>query len=392
MTMARKLNLGSGRVYLLEGFENLDRSDGREAYPLADVEDGSCSEIRASHVLEHFGHREVSAVVKHWVAKLAPGGSLRIAVPDFERVAREYLAGVPIDVQGYTMGGHVDGDDRHGAIFDGETLTELLADAGLERIRRWESEADDCAALPVSLNLMGYKPSARPAGLDDVSAVMASARFGPALHHRCVYEAMERLRISYTVTIGCFWHQILSEAIESLLERTETEYILTLDFDTVFSPEDVLELHRLMRAYPDADAVCALQSKRSCRDALFTIAGPDGVLKKEAFTADFQRNLVKVTTGHFGLTMFRASKLRGLARPWMNPEPNSGGRWGEGRVDADISFWRNWEAGGNSLWLAPRVVVGHLEELVTWPDGQFQPVRQGFDEYMAEGKPAGVIR
>src|SRR5438309_1271592 len=128
-----KINLGCGE-HKLDGYENWDCKTGQEAHPLSHIgDDGSrliiqdCSleEIRASHVLEHFSHRQTSEVVNHWVAKLMPGGCLKIAVPDFEWIAKHYLDGEPINVQGYTMGAHKDRDDRHGGIFDRESLTEV---------------------------------------------------------------------------------------------------------------------------------------------------------------------------------------------------------------------------------------------------------------------------
>src|SRR5262245_14289370 len=109
---AIRLNVGAGNTHLT-GFVNLDHKSGQEAHPL-DYPDDSVEEIVASHVLEHFSHREVAEVLQGWVNKLKPGGKIRLAVPDFETVARDYLAGLPVNVQGYVMGGHNDADDHHG--------------------------------------------------------------------------------------------------------------------------------------------------------------------------------------------------------------------------------------------------------------------------------------
>ena len=111
-----RLNLGSGDQHL-DGYENLDGKQGDSLYPL-NVEDESCEEIRASHCLEHFSHTEVHAVLKHWVSKLKPGGMIRIAVPNFEKIAKDYLAGKQFNIQGYVFGGHVDARDHHGCGFD----------------------------------------------------------------------------------------------------------------------------------------------------------------------------------------------------------------------------------------------------------------------------------
>ena len=97
-----KLNLGAGDIPI-DGYISIDRKTGQEAYPLA-YEDGSVDEIRASHILEHFGLREISAVLKNWWDKLKPGGLLKIAVPDFDDDDR----GLTID--GRHLVGH--GDSR----------------------------------------------------------------------------------------------------------------------------------------------------------------------------------------------------------------------------------------------------------------------------------------
>src|SRR5262245_25562758 len=94
-----RLNIGAGGRSIA-GFRDIDRDLGSEAYPL-DVEDGSVEEILASHVLEHFGHGLVGEVLAHWVKKLQPGGKIRLAVPDTEKICTAYLAGQPVNIQGY---------------------------------------------------------------------------------------------------------------------------------------------------------------------------------------------------------------------------------------------------------------------------------------------------
>ena len=151
-----RLNLGAGATEL-PGFDAVDRKVGREVFPL-DVDDESVEEIYASHVLEHFSHRQVQDVLRHWVAKLRPGGRIRVAVPDFEWIVAQYVRCNPINVQGYVMGGQVDDNDFHKCLFDSDMLTSLMVEAGLVEIARWLPEIKDCSALPVSLNLSGVKP------------------------------------------------------------------------------------------------------------------------------------------------------------------------------------------------------------------------------------------
>lgn len=384
-----RLNLGAGDTPL-DGYTNLDRKMGHEVFPL-EYDDGTVDEIRASHVLEHFSHQEAGQVLQHWVNKLAPGGVLKIAVPDFQLVARHYLAGTPINVQGFVMGGHIDANDKHGVIFDEETLREAMAACGLINIDRWESEAEDCSSLPISLNLKGTKPHAGMPDLSGTRAILASARFGPALHHRCTHEAFGRLGIPFTVTCGCFWHQIICEMMEAAIADPDCTHVLTCDYDSIFRVNDVLELHRLSATYPEAAAIVPVQSKRASTEALFTMEDGTGRKRKEVPASNFQRNLTEIATGHFGLTLIRADALREMSRPWMDPRPDpKTGRWSGGNVEADISFWRKWRAEGRKVFLANRVRIGHMQELITWPGKDLQPVYQPIQDYQTNGIPAEV--
>lgn len=385
-----KLNLGAGDT-VIEGFEPRDAKRGDVLHPLPD-EDGTVEEIRASHVLEHFSHHDVLAVLQGWVAKLAPGGLIRIAVPDFERIATNYLEGRAEMVQGYVFGGHVDELDWHGCGFDEELLTEMMLAVGLERIHRWTSEAKDCASLEVSLNLAGYKPSGPATHCEGTVAVLSAPRFGPLLHFRCAFRAFSKAKVPYMMFNGAYWHQVLSESIEESIEQEDTRYVLTCDYDTVFSHQEVLELYRLMEALPQADAICPVQSKRGGGRPLFTIRDENGKGATTLPGYQIDRQVLPISTGHFGLTIFRADSLRSLPRPWMNSAPSPEGRWGEGKTDADIAFWRYWKVAGKTLFLAPRVVVGHLEEMIAWPGRDLKAIFQHPKDYDTGGMPEGARR
>jgi hypothetical protein len=387
---AIRLNIGAGDTNL-DGFAPIDRKLGSEAYPLA-YEDGSIDEIRASHVLEHFPHGDVAAVLADWTAKLKPGGCLRIAVPDFAAIARAYVAGKPFPVQGVVMGGQTDADDYHRAIFDRASLTRLLVDAGLERIGPWKSELADCASLPVSLNLQGFKPSGTADTLENVVAVLSTARYGPMAPAGVIQAALAKLRIGYAWGHGAYWHEVLSELLEKNLQA---EYILTLDYDTVASDQEVRELYRLARAV-DADAICPLQMKRDGDRALAAVMRPDGTVSRDLTRDELAQPLLKIITGHFGLTLIKTAALRELPRPWMMPEPDKDGRWRSniegGAIPADVSFWKHWHAAGKSLYLAPRVPVGHSIDVILWPGAGLKPVYQSWESYRAGGISVEVPR
>lgn len=385
-----RLNLGSG-PHPIEGFENLDIENGQAVYPL-DYPDNSVDEILASHILEHFSHRDTSSVLRNWVDKLRPGGRLRISVPDFEKLAELYQAGNPVDLQGYLLGGHKDKHDFHGCLFDRESLSEAMAQCGLERITRFPGNEYSCSTrLGISLNIQGFKPSHVARQLSNVKAVMSAPRFGPTLHFRCHNDAFIRLGIDCKTYQSCFWSQQICVGMETAL-KTGCKYILTLDFDTVFSPSDVLELYRLMEAFPEADAIFPLQSKRNCMEALFSICDDKGNRKLSVNQADLNRQILRAATGHFGLTMLRAESLDKFKRPWMFGIPNDAGLWSNGHTDPDIVFWKQWHAQDLTAYLAPRVVVGHIEPIIMWPDNQLKPFFQTQSDYESNGLPAEVAR
>lgn len=385
-----RLNLGAG-AKPLNGFVNLDHKTGQEAYPL-EYPENSVDEIRASHILEHFPYGKVLEILKHWVSRLKPGGLLRIAIPDFQWIAKAYLAGQPIPSQAFVMGGQIDDDDYHKAIFDRELLTEAMINVGLERIGSWVSEIEDCAALPVSLNLMGFKPLDDRRYCENTCAILSCPRFGPMVHARSVFNALAAARVPYGVMIGAYWWQILSEQLEEAIADPKIEFVFTVDYDSVFTYADVLELWRLMRAHNEADAICPTQVKRGTKDVLIGMDDAQGNARTTVYAAEFATHLTPINRGHFGLTIFRAETLRHHPRPWMQPVPGGNGRWDDNKVDCDINFWHRWKAENRTIYVANRVVIGHVEEVISWPRLGEKPIYQSLKSYLDDGVPPEVRR
>ena len=322
--------------------------------------------------------------MENWVEKLKPGGALQIAVPDFEFIARNYLAGAPIPTQGYVMGGHVDADDRHGAIFDHDELYRALRSVGLVGITSWKSECADCAALPVSLNLMGYKPLER---WPSVQAVMSVPRLGFMDNFFCSHQ-LTQMGIPLRKHSGAFWGQCLTRAMESALED-RPDYLLTIDYDSIFGKDDVQSLLMTMIQNPDIDALAPIQASRTKATPLMTVKR-NGTNVGQLEWSEFQRPTIPVSTAHFGLTLLRTEKLQALPRPWFHGKPDASGQWGDGRTDEDIHFWREWEKAGFSVHSANRVAIGHAELMVRWPGQDLQAIYQHPSEYWESGKPEKV--
>jgi len=141
-----KLHLGCGPRYI-PGFIHVDLQAAPHVAIVGPVErlaigDSCASLIYASHVLEHFGRYAFKAVLREWFRVLAPGGTLRLSVPDFAACAAIYYESGLTDglsgLVGLVVGGQRNEYDHHKMIFDEALLRRELLDAGFHNIRRWD--------------------------------------------------------------------------------------------------------------------------------------------------------------------------------------------------------------------------------------------------------------
>lgn len=390
-----KLDLGAGKQSP-DGFTPMGNAHGTSIFPLPDsIKDGSVDEIRASHVLEHFAAGEAIDVLKHWVSKLKPGGALKVAVPDLDKIVDVYKSGQDAPIQGWLMGGQTAPDDFHKTIYDQECLAESLRLSGLIDLAPWKSELpDDCAALQISLNIMGRKPAPKQGtdpSLLKIMAIMSVPRLGFMDNFFCAFQALHPAGIPLQKFTGAYWEQCIERGLEDVIAEGG-DIALAIDYDTVFQRSDVDQMRQIMAERPEIDALAAIQSARWRAAPLLSMDPPLGTtadrIPPGVFLAD---DVTRIKQAHFGLTMIRASALKDLPKPWLQSRPDKDGRWGAERVDADIVFWRNWEAAGKSLYSANRVPVGHLELMVLWPrEGDFAVIPQLSGDYQKNGKPGGV--
>ncbi len=425
-----KLNLGSGASPLADGFVNVDAGyeggySASDVHPdglirvrddifslrLGETLEGRAEILRASHCLEHVGHGQVVAVLADWIRCLAPGGWLRIAVPDLRKVIAAYQAGDPKALF-YLMGGQTDERDFHKCAFDEETLRTAFEQLGLTDIREWHDGAHDCSSLPISLNLEGRKPGGEllteeapvedepeieevTLDLNGVVAVMTCPRLGFTDCSHAQFLAFGSLGIPLLKSGGVFWDQGITRVIEQAI-AVGARYIVTLDYDSLFTKDDLIRLLVTMDQRPEIDALAALQMRREVDSPLFHLGRATNADLPEEIELSYDELLGNETltavTAHLGLTVFRTERFARMVKPWFGNVPDADGGWGEGRMDSDIAFWHRWKDAGNSLHIALRVPIGHLEQVVTWPDRSLQRRMQGMGEYNATGKPGWAWR
>lgn len=173
---ARRLHIGG--VVRADGWEVLNASAGPavdhvgDAGDLGRFPDATFEALYASHVLEHLDYAHaLEPALREWHRVLVPNGTLYVAVPDLEVLARLFLAdGLPLDdrfmVIRMIFGAHVDAHDYHQVGFDLPILAYFLRGAGFADIERVADFGlfDDTsriafAGVPISLNVVARKPA-----------------------------------------------------------------------------------------------------------------------------------------------------------------------------------------------------------------------------------------
>lgn len=407
-----KINIGAGKTPL-EGYINIDRATGGEAYPLSQdgivFDSGIADEVRASHVLEHFSHRDTLAVLREWIRVLKPNGLLRIAVPDFDQIPAIRAKGDSLWPL-YIMGGHTDENDMHGCIFTWDILIAFMSEAGCNikySDMYWNDKLDYCSNHPsgVSLNIQGTKR----ADVKDVEkpiipkqrkiiGLMSAPRLAFTATHGLIETIFCQFGIKVITYQGAFWEQGMQNCLERAIADGYDDAI-TLDFDSVF---DMTQFKRMMHCWlscPHIDALSAIQPQRGSGLALLNPLGGSGKPGELHVKNIGEPEGLPCRTAHFGFTFLRLDKLAKLRKPWFWNTPSrleqmpelrldalqvkaledgfglrfgkigetlqDSGRWKTGNsVDADIYFWQRWEQAGYNLRVLTDVAMGHLEVMV----------------------------
>jgi predicted SAM-dependent methyltransferase len=141
-----KLHLGCGRRRL-DGFVNIDSRASvkpdrvMDVTDLEGIEDDSASLIYACHVLEHIPRPDVQITLREWRRVLKAGGTLRVAVPDFDAVVSLRCVGVSMwRLVGLLCGRQDYPENTHYMVYNYEYLAWVLGEAGFYDIRTWQPD------------------------------------------------------------------------------------------------------------------------------------------------------------------------------------------------------------------------------------------------------------
>lgn len=198
-----------------------------------------------------------------------------------------------------------------------------------------------------------------------VSAVMTAPRHEIVLARNWIEKAMKRIGIPMTISGGVFYGQCMQKMFVDLVEQ-DIDYVLTVDFDSMFTAKHVQRLLDIISHTEGVDAIAAIQPKRGDGTIL---AARD---KEEQLKWDGAP--VQVKSAHFGLTVIDIQKLKTVPKPWFWAHPNADGDWEGTKIDDDVWFWKQWHEAGLKVFIDPGCRLGHLEEMVTVYDSQMHPV------------------
>lgn len=131
---------------------HIDHKSSIDALPF--FADNSVSLIYCSHALEYFDRDQARLVLKEWHRVLAPGGVLRLAVPDFQALIQVYqqtgeLARVLGPLYG-KMGIQTEQGPAtlyHKTTYDQASLSSLLEECDFITPKRWDWRQTEHASV-----------------------------------------------------------------------------------------------------------------------------------------------------------------------------------------------------------------------------------------------------
>ena len=317
-------------------------------------------------------------------AQLKDGGTLALEVPDFDGVLEAYNSGEP-DTETMLLGD----TEKSGArsIWNREKLSRTLNLAGFEIIGGKSGWSWNATTKRIAVTARKYARPAPPRPLNHIHAIMSLPRIAWTDTFAHTLDAVSRLRLDFTKSTGVFWGQCLQRLMEGVIRKGEAKYILTIDYDSIFDVRDIIRLWQIMESNPDIAALCPLQIGRDRDGVLLSLLNADGNGRSAVQSTELYEEALDMKTGHFGLTLIRCDAIARVPKPWFLGIPDKDGRWEDGRTDDDIYFWHKVRQHGGRVAVCPKVRIGHLQCVISWPMDDLSVRHQYLSKYHDEGRP-----
>jgi len=316
--------------------------------------------------------------------QLKDGGTLRLRIPDFDGVIAAYESGSE-DIESQL----IPNADQSGikSIWNREKLSRVLNLSGFEIMSGADGWSWNETRTTISVVARKYLRPSPEGRMKEIHAIMSLPRVCWTDTQGVLHQAAAALGFDVSRATGVFWGQCLERLMKTYLKKPNIKYILTVDYDSIFDPDDIVRLWQVMETNPDIAALCPLQIGRDKDMPLFSIKDDAGRLMKSFSEDRLYTDALDMNTGHFGLTLIRCDAIRDLPSPLFWGKPNADGEWNDGRIDDDIFFWNRLRDANKRICLCPRVRIGHLQNIVTWPGEDLKAIQQYLTDYHDNGRP-----
>jgi cellulose synthase/poly-beta-1,6-N-acetylglucosamine synthase-like glycosyltransferase len=152
--------------------------------------------------------------------------------------------------------------------------------------------------------------------------------------------------------------------------RVQYDYIMWLDSDIVFEPQDVIKLFRTMERDKSLDVLCGIYLTTSGthstivkdwdldffqRTGMFPFMTPEE-LKQVAQKSP--KRLAEVFYAGMGFMMCRSGTIEKVTYPWFEPIMHEI-EISKDFSSEDVSLCWKWRDAGVKIWVDPDVLVGH---------------------------------
>lgn len=282
-----------------------------------------------------------------------------------------------------------------GGCYDYE-LDDFLQKRGFQRVATWEAKESSVGRGIFEIlyqrsttvkNTRLIDPVTRKETWAKVGVVTSVPRVGFQIHEVVMHAAFGAKGWPVVRVGGAYWEQSMQNGLNKMVSLG-CDWIITVDFDSIFSPQDVEEMLLMAARYPEADAIASWQPKRQGKgESLVGFKDKDGAFISNVPLDYLSGEVSKADHTVFGLTLIKTASLLKMPKPWLQSFPNADGEWADGKIDADGYFWDKWGKTELTIYVANNAKIGQLEEFIRWTGPDFQVINQQLSEFYKNGRP-----